>query len=117
MAQNLYFIPSRGGPSDGAAPFGGLIADSSGNFYGTTVRGGISGCNHRGCGTIFELTPDGTETVLHSFDSLPRGLFPESALIMDANGNLFGTTVQGGEPCKAKFNGKKGCGTVFELTP
>src|SRR6266542_3566381 len=53
----------RGRPADGAEPYGGLIADAAGNLYGTTFGGG----GGNGNGTVFKLTPSGTETVLHSF--------------------------------------------------
>jgi uncharacterized repeat protein (TIGR03803 family) len=55
-----------GGPSDGAFPFAGLIADRDGNLYGTTASGGASNF-----GVVFKLAPNGTETVLHSFTGSP----------------------------------------------
>jgi uncharacterized repeat protein (TIGR03803 family) len=64
------------GGSDGAAPAAGLILDKAGNLYGTTSRGGGTGCGGNGCGTVFKLATDGTESVLHVFgsgtDRLPR---------------------------------------------
>ncbi len=96
-----------GSPSDGAYPSAGLIADSSGNLYGTTVEGGASGN-----GVVFKLTPGGTETVLHAF-KYSDGYFPEAGLIADASGNFYGTTTQGGGlGCEAL-----GCGVVFKLSP
>jgi uncharacterized repeat protein (TIGR03803 family) len=94
------------GASDGGEPVGGLIIDSGGNLYGTTVSGGTCAC-----GVVFELSPlEGgwSEQVLHNFDSRTEGGWPEASLIMDAAGNLYGTASAGGST-----NG----GTVFELSP
>jgi uncharacterized repeat protein (TIGR03803 family) len=89
--------------TDGAQPAAGLVMDASGNFYGTTFWGGINLY-----GTVFRLTPDGVETILHNFanDSSDGGN-PYASLIMDSSGNLYGTTLSGGA---------NGGGTVFELT-
>jgi uncharacterized repeat protein (TIGR03803 family) len=78
--------------TDGAQPGAGLVMDASGNFYGTTFYGGISLY-----GTIFRLSPDGVETMLHNFanDSTDGG-YPTASLIMDSSGNLYGTTESGG---------------------
>jgi hypothetical protein len=90
--------------SNGAFPLAGLIADANGNLFGTTYVGGAFGK-----GTVFEIakTSSGyasTLTTLVSFD-FSNGAFPLAGLIVDANGNLFGTTSQGGA----------GYGTVFEI--
>jgi len=89
--------------ANGATPYGGLIEDSHGNLFGTTVVGGESGD-----GTVFEL-PSGSNTIntLASFDG-SNGANPYAGLIMDNNGDLFGTTYHGGP------NGSDS-GTVFEL--
>jgi uncharacterized repeat protein (TIGR03803 family) len=83
-----------------------LVVDAAGNLYGTTETGGA-----RGDGTVFRLTSnsDGswTESELHSFSGTDGGL-PSAGLILDASGNLYGTTLSGGV---------HGAGTVFELTP
>jgi uncharacterized repeat protein (TIGR03803 family) len=97
---------------DGAEPFAGLTFDGAGKLYGTTAYGGAHG-GFLCCGTVFELSPnrDGTwtETVLHSFvTNANDGSVPETGVIFDAKGNLYGTTVAGGP---------LGWGTVFELTP
>jgi uncharacterized repeat protein (TIGR03803 family) len=94
--------------SDGYAPLGGLIFDGSGNLYGTTDFGGT----HAG-GTVFELTPEGcciwNEVMLHNFDiSASDGYYPYAGVILDARGNLYGTTFEGGV---------NGLGTVFEVKP
>ena len=95
---------SFAGGSDGSLPFAGLIFDSSGNLYGTTVFGGASGT-----GTVFELVNSSgnyTEKVLYSFAGGSDGANPVAGLIADAPGNLYGTTL---------FGGAAGNGTVFEL--
>src|SRR5262249_39429257 len=68
-----------------------LIADSSGNLYGTTRVGGAS--NN---GVVFQLSPDGTYTVLYSFAGGSDGAQPLAGLIADSSGNLYGTTQLGG---------------------
>jgi uncharacterized repeat protein (TIGR03803 family) len=97
--------------SDGANPAAGLIMDSSGNLYGTTSAGGA-----QGEGTVFELTKSSgtySETVLYSFgETASDGVMPVASLIMDRDGNLFGTTKMGGSTTAC---GGFGCGTVFEL--
>ena len=88
--------------TDGEFPLAGLVMDSQRNFYGTTPNGGTSGA-----GTIFKLDPSGNATVLHSFVPSTDGGFPESGLIMDSAGNLYGTTAYRG--------GSANAGTVFKL--
>ena len=96
------------GSPDGCLPDGPLIMDTAGNLYGTTSYGGQSECPPYSCGTVFKFAPDGTETVLYSFNIAPDGEIPESRLIMDASGNLYGTTVYGGA---------RGAGTVYRVAP
>jgi uncharacterized repeat protein (TIGR03803 family) len=97
---------------DGAYPYASLILDATGNLYSTTSAGGTNGG-----GTVFELTPGTggvwTETILYSFKRKGAvGFAPESPVIFDAKGNLYGTTLSGGSgTCNY------GCGTAFELTP
>jgi uncharacterized repeat protein (TIGR03803 family) len=107
------------GKFDGSTPVAGLIQDSSGNLYGTTLGGGINNSNACtfGCGTVFELSPNGsglwTKTVLYYFTGKSDGGEPSASLVMDGAGNLYGTAQNGGTPqC-----GPPGCGTVFELSP
>ena len=114
----LYRFCSQQGCSDGALPYGGLIADSQGNLYGTTERGG-SGNGIYGYGTVFKLSPPGrsqtawTETVLYGFTGGTDGDTPVAGLIFDEQGALYGTTLYGGN---SSVNGYGG-GTVFKLTP
>jgi uncharacterized repeat protein (TIGR03803 family) len=98
----LNVLHSFTGGGDGAYPEIGVIADVAGNLYGTAGRGGVGGQ-----GTVFQLTPSGTLTVLHSFTGGSDGAYPSGDLIADAAGNLYGTTYGGGASVQ---------GTVFELT-
>ena len=85
--------------TDGQDPAGGLIMDTSGNFYGTTVAGGTyggSGTSGRGFGTLFELTSVGNESILWNFGKGADGRHPDANLIMDQSGNVYGTTNKGG---------------------
>jgi uncharacterized repeat protein (TIGR03803 family) len=101
------------GGNDGCSPEAGLIADARGNFYGTTVNGG-TGCNGQGCGTVFKLTPDGTESVLYAFQGGNDGWWPKAGVTADKTGNLYGTTSWGGGTrCEYGY----GCGTVFKVAP
>ena len=97
------------GGEDGDLPYGGVILDGAGNLYGTTTSGGKPPCS---CGTVFELTPSTTgawtKTVLHRFSGGGDGGTPAAALVFDSEGNLYGTTLNGGA-----FNE----GTVLKLTP
>lgn len=113
--QVLYNFQGR---PDGVGPVGNMVFDTSGNLYGVTAGGGAGCCvgpvTAPG-GTVFELAPDGTETVLYSFCSVGAadcidGGRPTGALIMDAAGNLYGTTERGGDP------NSFGKGAVFELS-
>ena len=95
-----------GNGTDGANPLAGVVLDTQGNLYGTTANGGAYGE-----GTVFELMPSWTETILHNFDNNDiDGTHPYAGLVMDAQGNLYGTTISGGGISGA-------AGTVFELTP
>jgi len=100
------------GGSNGWGPIGELITDAAGNFYGTTYWGGDTGCYHGGCGTIFELSAAGTESVLHAFGSGNDGKTPYGGLLADGAGNLYGTTSRGGTSGCGSH-----CGIVFEVTP
>ncbi len=104
-----------GAPTDGATPLAGLVADSAGNLYGTTYVGG-TGCNGQGCGTVYKITPSGTETVLYSFTGGADGSNPYYVdLVIDPAGNLYGTTVGGGDLTCGGHGA--GCGVVFKVDP
>ncbi len=99
------------GGTDGARPFGDLIMDAAGNLYGTTLQGGAFGL-----GVVFKLDPLGNEMVLHSFAGSPDGAIPFAGLVMDAAGNLYGTTSVGGASSSV-LHGVPGLGTVFKIDP
>jgi uncharacterized repeat protein (TIGR03803 family) len=87
--------------------------DTNGNLYGTAVLGGSGAC---GCGIIFVLDTTGKETVLHSFAGGAEGMYPSGRLLPDANGNLYGVTVAGGDlTCQGIEGSGTGCGVVFRL--
>ena len=115
------------GQPDACNPEARLVIASDGNLYGTSIGGGTWTCTQRGygpgCGTVFGLNPPPTicgsvscpwqESVLYSFQGGSDGSNPESALVFDQQGNLYGTTnTGGGSGCEGS-----GCGTVFELIP
>jgi uncharacterized repeat protein (TIGR03803 family) len=102
------------GGSDGCSPYGDLLRDADGNLYGTTPAGGSNRCNG-GCGIVFKVAPDGSETILHEFRGSRDGAFPRAGLVADKKGNLYGTASGGGEANSGC--GSPGCGTVFRLTP
>jgi uncharacterized repeat protein (TIGR03803 family) len=103
----LYDFCSRNDCADGSASLGGLLRDGNGNLYGTTTLGGA-----HGFGAVFELKRNGgswTYQVLHSFcSSCGDSAFPQSRLVLDTAGNLYGT---------APSNGELDCGIVFRLSP
>jgi uncharacterized repeat protein (TIGR03803 family) len=83
--------------ANGNDPSAGLRRDAAGNLYGTTEFGGGTNCNNSlGCGTVFKLNAMGKETVLYKFTGQPDGNIPNSLLVRDSEGNLYGTTISGG---------------------
>jgi uncharacterized repeat protein (TIGR03803 family) len=105
----LHGFDGAGGGTDGYNPyFAGVVFDKAGNLYGTTDLGGADRA-----GTVFELSPTGTETVLHPFAfNSAGGTGPLAGVVLDKAGNLYGTTATGGTG-----NNGSGYGTVFKLTP
>lgn len=108
----------KGGSDDGALPETGLTP-FKGHLYGTTRFGGEPGCaaispQLNGCGTIFEILPDGTERVVHRFVPGKDGSTPSSDLV-NTNGNLYGTTTYGGMSTRCGTGSPGGCGTLYEL--
>jgi uncharacterized repeat protein (TIGR03803 family) len=118
-AQTIYSFGGSNTDAMSGSESGVLSKGSDGNFYGTTYRGGLalpicrdgaatSDPADVGCGAAYEITPAGEETVLHLFTGAPGdGLYPE-VLIKGNDGNLYGTTQQGGA---------NNLGTVFRITP
>ena len=85
-------LHSFGAAPDGGFPEAGVAGDGVGNIYGTTSLGGAAGF-----GTVYKVDATGRETVLYSFKSgIADGAYPYSGVILDASGNLYGTTYQGG---------------------
>jgi uncharacterized repeat protein (TIGR03803 family) len=104
------------GGADGFSPRGGLVMDAAGNLYGTTAAGGTFNDNCAlGCGVVFKLDPSSNLTVLHSFAGAD-GDAPLTGLTMDAAGNLYGTTIRGGNLNDCPNGNFNGCGVVFKIT-
>lgn len=93
---------------DGAGPMAD-VTYMNGRIYGTTEYGGLKSRTCRSCGTIFQITAQGSETVLHRFRGGKDGAAPVSSLL-DVKGTLYGTTTAAGDASCA-------CGTIFEITP
>lgn len=100
----LTTLYTFGNKSDGANPYGALVQDADGNFYGTTY-----GANPGGKGTVFKITPAGVLTTLHSFNGT-GGANPRTGLVLGSDGNFYGTTTQGGGEATS-------AGIVFRITP
>jgi uncharacterized repeat protein (TIGR03803 family) len=106
-------IYSFKGGRDGQSPYGAVALDPAGNIYGVTAWGG-KGCENLGCGTVFEMSPDGggwKEKVLYRLRYTREGEDSLAGLTRDSQGNLYGATAYGGACGKAP-----GAGTVFELS-
>src|ERR1700722_8463806 len=88
---------------NGSDPYAGLMIDPAGNFYGTTVHGGVAGQ-----GVVFKLSPTGQQTVLYSFTGGNDGGQPNAGVVKDSAGNFYGTTYAGGAA---------GVGVVYKLDP
>jgi uncharacterized repeat protein (TIGR03803 family) len=99
---NLYSF--GGSPADGNFPVGGLAYGDDGNFYGTTQDGGANGY-----GTVYRISPSGSETNLYSFGGPPAdGSGPVAGLVQGNDDNFYGTTQDGG---------MNSSGTVFRISP
>ena len=107
--------------TDGATLIGGLVQASDGNFYGTTATGGANqfpGCGQAfnlGCGTVFQISPQGSFTTIYNFCAqlnCADGMSPYGTLVQGSDGNFYGTTYLGGVNINScEF----ACGTVFEI--
>jgi uncharacterized repeat protein (TIGR03803 family) len=95
-----------GGTTDGESPEGGVVLDSGGNLYGTTLYAGASSY-----GIVFKIDTAGEETVLHNFTNGPDGGYPFAGLTLDSDGNLYGTTTEGGQIFGDEIAG----GVVFKI--
>jgi len=100
-------IHSFGSGTDGVNPHSGLAIDNQGNLYGTTFNGGSLNF-----GAVFKMTPNGSggwsETILHNLFGGTDASHPYGPLMLDSQGNLYGTSYQGGTHA---------IGTVYEITP
>ena len=103
-AGNETILYTISGGTDGQYPVSGLLRDSSGNLFGTTYDGGTA---LNVAGTIFKLSPSGKEKVLYNFTGGTDGGQPESSLITDGQGNLYGST---------EGSGAFGFGTIYKLS-
>jgi uncharacterized repeat protein (TIGR03803 family) len=102
--------------TDGDVPIASLVFDAAGNLFGTTSSGGGTACS-MGCGTVFELKPEGggawTAKTLHIFQNRKDGANPESGLVFNSSGTAYSVSSQGpGKAC-----GGLGCGAVFSVQP
>lgn len=116
-------LHSLAGGSEGENSVTGVVFDQAGNLYGTAEYGGDVGSKYcpGGCGTIFALTHNQntwTYSVIHNFEYFPDGDDPDG-LVSDGQGNLYGTTFDGGSmncPQLTPYSGGGGCGVVFKMT-
>ena len=115
-AAGLHTVYSFRGGNDGDEPMAPLIGDGQGNLLGTTSAGGAV-CGGDYCGTVFRLGALGNETQLYIFQGGSDGVTPESGLLMDGAGNLYGTTSLGGGAGGCSDGQINGCGIVFKLAP
>ena len=114
----LYSFCNQAGCPDGAGPNASLLQGSDGDFYGTTLSGGLSGCVGNGCGTIFKITSLGALTTLYQFCNTTNcgdGIGPFASLVEGPDGDFYGTTsgLYPGSSIGASDQGQ----TVFKVTP
>jgi uncharacterized repeat protein (TIGR03803 family) len=120
QAQTLTPLHGFSGNSDGKYPLGGLSQDAAGNLYGVTSEGGVTQCvdlGPAGCGVVFKQVRHGsafTFEKLYEFTGIPDGGIPYARVVVAPDGELYGTTTQGGNG-DCPFD--HGCGTVFKLQP
>ena len=107
QAQTESMLYSFTKTTNGFHPVSGLVRDKQGDLYGTAYQGGNTKCGGIGCGTVFKLTANSTLEILYTFGGTTDGATPVSGLILDKDGNLYGTT---------QYGGASGDGTVFEIT-
>jgi hypothetical protein len=117
----------QGGANDGSYPYGSVIFDKQGNLYGVLQDFGGDSCAPLGgeCGAVYQLSPPAqkggswTETLLYEFQGKGAndGESPNSGLIMDKSGNLYGLTAYGGTGNCTLLGLSAGCGTVYKLSP
>jgi uncharacterized repeat protein (TIGR03803 family) len=117
----VYSFSGNNGTSDGYAPYAPLVLQSPGVFYGTTGLGGGSPNCDAGCGTVFRVNSDGSETIIYAFAGGSDGARPMAGLILGPDGTLYGTTEYGGDGAgcqSAEFiaaYGYSGCGIIYSI--
>jgi len=89
-----------------------IVRDAKGNIYGTTLLGGGVGCGGVGCGTVFKIDTNGKLSLVYAFQGAPDGGEPSGSLTLDSTGNLYGTTLVGGNALACP---SAGCGTIFKI--
>jgi uncharacterized repeat protein (TIGR03803 family) len=120
FAQTEAVLFNFQGGANGADPYqSGVVMDKSGNLYGVLSDGGQNGANCiNGCGLVYELSPTSggwEQTILYAFKGRGDGGSPVGNLTIDAKGNLYGVTEEGGNgPCNSVLG--VGCGVVFRLS-
>jgi hypothetical protein len=117
----------QGGTNDGSLPVGGVVFDGQANIYGALQGYGSGSCTPIGndCGAVYQLSPPAqkggawTETLIYEFQGKGAndGELPNSGLIIDKAGNLYGVTAYGGTGNCTLLGVAAGCGTVYELSP
>jgi len=110
QAQTFETLYTFTGLPDGSNPWNDLLLDVNGTLYGTTSIGGVYGC-----GTVYKLNREGKETVLYSFTGGADGCFPESNVLQDWQGNLYGVALFGGNLTATNCIDDGGCGVVYKL--
>ena len=103
LAGAFTTLHAFGSGSDGSKPVAALVQGVDGNFYGTTLNGGTANK-----GTVFQITPAGVTTILHSFVGGSDGFEPLATLVSSDDGTLYGTVSLGGSP---------GAGSVYTISP
>ncbi|HKW44941.1 MAG TPA: choice-of-anchor tandem repeat GloVer-containing protein [Candidatus Eremiobacteraceae bacterium] len=94
---HFRIVYSFSGGADGREPDADLFRDAAGNLFGTTRNGGDTRLCPVGCGVVFELDPNGKETLVHTFSHEDgNGLHPVVGLVQDTRGNFYGATPLGG---------------------
>ncbi len=114
----LYSFCNQADCTDGANPNAPPLQGSDGNFYGTTLSGGLSGCDGYGCGTVYKITSSGTLTTLYRFCNTANcadGVGPFAALVEGPDGDFYGTTS--GQYAGSSVGAGDPGQTAFKITP
>jgi uncharacterized repeat protein (TIGR03803 family) len=98
------------GSGHGSNPVSGVVRDPAGNLYGTTYYGGSENA-----GVVYKVDTAGHSTVLHNFTGGADGANPQAGVVLDAAGNLYGTTAFGGNACPNARYYTVGCGAVYKV--